>query len=207
MTDKEELELVLRLINKYQLPLSPILEYAIHERIEAYSDLYVTNENEVYDNTSSNNYRDGVEQYLYSFSKLSVNITKNKKAPNKAILLLAIMSQIEHGELVENRILPDGMIINAFANHWKKWYPDSIIPSLWKPYYHLKSETFWHLMHKSGTRKIGEINSFRGTMPIGILRTLIEYAYFDDALFHYMQNSKVRSKLCDVLIRNYIQCE
>ena len=207
MTDKEELELVLRLINKYQLPLSPILEYAIRERIEAYSDLCVTNKNEVYYNTSTNNYRDGVEQYLISFSKLSVNITKNKKAPNKAILLLAIMSLIEHGDLVENRIPPDGIIINAFANHWIKWYPNSIIPSLWKAYYHLKSEPFWHFMPKSGTIQVGKLNSFRGTMPIGTLRTLIEYAYFDDALFHFMQNSEARIKLCNVLIRNYIQSE
>lgn len=34
MTAKEELELILKLIEKYNLPLSPILEYAIKEKIE-----------------------------------------------------------------------------------------------------------------------------------------------------------------------------
>ena len=34
MSDKDELEMILRLIAKQGLPLSPILEYAIKERLE-----------------------------------------------------------------------------------------------------------------------------------------------------------------------------
>lgn len=207
MTDKEELELVLRLINKHHLPLSPILEYAIRERIEAYSGLCDTTENKVCEDFTICSDSGSLVKYLNFFSKLSVNITKDKKAPNKAILLLAIISLIENGELSENRIPPNIMIINAFANHWLQWYPNSMVPSIWKPYYHMKSEPFWHFMSKCDARQIDELNSFRGTMPIGTLRTLVEYAYLDDALFHYMQNSEVRSKLRETLIRNYIRCE
>lgn len=207
MTDKEELELVLRLINKHHLPLSPILEYAIRERIEAYSDLCVASENVVCENSIIYNNKNDIEQYLNYFSKLSVNITKNKKAPNKAVLLLAIMSLIEHGELTENRISPNLMITEAFGKQWQKCFPGTLIPSLRFPYYHMKSEPFWHFMPKGDARQIDELNSFRGTMPISTLRTLVEYAYLDDALFHYMQNSEARSKLRDALIRNYIRCE
>ena len=38
MTPREELELILTLIKKYSLPLSPILEYAIKEKMEKYVD-------------------------------------------------------------------------------------------------------------------------------------------------------------------------
>jgi len=38
MTTKEELKLILKLISKYNLPLSPILEYAINEKIEEFSE-------------------------------------------------------------------------------------------------------------------------------------------------------------------------
>ena len=34
MTTKEELELVLQIMKKYDLPMSPILEYAIKEKID-----------------------------------------------------------------------------------------------------------------------------------------------------------------------------
>ena len=38
MTPKEELDLILKLIRKYNLPLSPILEYAVNEKKEEYPD-------------------------------------------------------------------------------------------------------------------------------------------------------------------------
>ena len=56
MTPREELELILTLIKKHSLPLSPILEYAIKEKMEQYVDtvkgieLAIETLNEVYDN-------------------------------------------------------------------------------------------------------------------------------------------------------------
>ena len=38
MSSKEELELIIELIKKYNLPMSPILEYAIQEQIEKVAD-------------------------------------------------------------------------------------------------------------------------------------------------------------------------
>ena len=43
MTEREELENILKLIKKYNLPLSPILEYAIMEKIEEYPEPMVIN--------------------------------------------------------------------------------------------------------------------------------------------------------------------
>ncbi len=39
MKEREELEMILRLIGKYSLPLSPILEYAIKEKMEEYPEM------------------------------------------------------------------------------------------------------------------------------------------------------------------------
>ena len=36
MKEREELELILNLMRKYNLPLSPILEYAIQEKMEEF---------------------------------------------------------------------------------------------------------------------------------------------------------------------------
>ena len=38
MKEREELELILNLMRKYNLPLSPILEYAIKEKMEEYPE-------------------------------------------------------------------------------------------------------------------------------------------------------------------------
>ena len=46
MKEREELELILKLIRKYDLPLSPILEYAVNEKMEEYPDMDDVAENE-----------------------------------------------------------------------------------------------------------------------------------------------------------------
>lgn len=49
MTEREELELIIKLIGKYDLPLSPILEYAIREKMEVFPALDVSIEDEKID--------------------------------------------------------------------------------------------------------------------------------------------------------------
>ena len=38
MREREELELILKLIGKYNLPLSPILEYAVKEKMDEFPE-------------------------------------------------------------------------------------------------------------------------------------------------------------------------
>ena len=47
MKEKEELELILKLIGKYNLPLSPILEYAVKEKMEEYPEMDTTSSSDV----------------------------------------------------------------------------------------------------------------------------------------------------------------
>ena len=54
MKEREELELILKLIGKYNLPLSPILEYAVKEKMEEYPDEKLTEEIDRNDETEDN---------------------------------------------------------------------------------------------------------------------------------------------------------
>lgn len=53
MKEREELELILKLIRKFNLPLSPILEYAVMEKMEEYPDSGTSNIIEEYKDESS----------------------------------------------------------------------------------------------------------------------------------------------------------
>ena len=54
MKEREELKLILELIGKYNLPLSPILEYAVKEKMEEYPDEELTEEIDRNDETEDN---------------------------------------------------------------------------------------------------------------------------------------------------------
>ena len=67
MNEREELELILSLMRKYNLPLSPILEYAIKEKIEEYpepnenhKDIKAIDEKPLTQQTESVNQVDGI---------------------------------------------------------------------------------------------------------------------------------------------------
>lgn len=204
MTTKEDLELILALIKKYNLPLSPILEYAIQERLEqcahAGAEITVVREEEPILDV----YKD-LNDYAREFANLSVGIVKGKKLPHKAVLLLAIIHLIEEGVINENRIELDRKIANAFAYSWKKHFGDTKLPSAWTPFWYLKSESFWHFKPNENSEVIVDgLIKFAGHPSVGQMRPVIKYAYFDDALFSLLTDDTSRIKLIEVLKKEYI---
>lgn len=65
MKEREELELILNLMRKYNLPLSPILEYAIKEKMEEFPETNTVDEEESFTENISN--EAGVEPQQQSY--------------------------------------------------------------------------------------------------------------------------------------------
>lgn len=202
MSDKDELEMILRLIAKQGLPLSPILEYAIKERLEQCVE--GTN-----DNLSKGFLSTEMDipfiDYEKMFANLNVNVSEGKAAPNKAILLLAIIKLLEDEELIENCIVPDKTLAKAFDEQWQYHFKNRKTPSAWTPYYRMRTEPFWHFKPNGGEELISEINREPDRMTIGKLRSLIKYAYIDKSLWGYMQEELSRCQLRELLINKYIK--
>lgn len=206
MTEKEELELILRLLKKHGLPLSPILEYSIQERLSLLQEESdKVSDGLAFEELSCHKERIPLSDYEEMFSCLSVSLSGGKKAPNKAVLLLAIMYRIEKGDMMDNKIYPNSDISKAFMLQWLKFFPYTLVPSLWKPYYHLCSEPFYHFKEKNNIQDLEILANHRGTMSIGNLRSLIQYSYLDSDLFDYMCDATSRERLRNVLIKNYIE--
>lgn len=202
MTKIEELHHIVELIQKHNLPLSPILEYAINEREEQ----YVHEDGGpamVQENEQTPDIHKELEDYMREFASMSVGVSKGRKLPHKAILLMALMNLIETGVITGNRIELDNVIANAFSTTWNKYF-DTKVPAVWTPFYHLKGESFWHFKANGNEEKLKDLLSFGGTPSVGKMRPVIKYAYLDKALFDYMENDGCREKLKEVLVRCYI---
>ena len=200
----KELYHILELIKKHDLPLSPILEYAIKERERQYSESTNTIETDVPIEMSDLKQDKDLSDYAGDFAALSVAISKGKKLPHKAILLLGVMQLIEEGKLEGNMIPLDKSVADAFVKSWNKYF-DTKAPSVWTPFYHLKGEPFWHFKARDSDETLEMLLSFGGTPSIGKMRPVIRCAYFDDELFGLMNNESSREVLRRFLIENYIQ--
>ena len=102
MTTKEELELVLQIMKKHDLPMSPILEYTIKEKIDGDKSSTTLPRNSTPVKESVNVVTNA--SYVEIFRNLSTGVQNGKKLPHKAVLLMSILTLIENGTITENKI-------------------------------------------------------------------------------------------------------
>ena len=206
MTEKEELELILKLLQKHGLPLSPILEYSIQERLSLFQEESdKVSDGLVFEEFSSNKERIPLSDYEEMFANLNVNVSVGKAAPNKAILLLLTIKLLEDEELIENCIISNKTLSKAFDEQWQYYFKNSKTPSAWTPYYRMRTEPFWHFKPNGCNELIDEINREPDKMTIGKLRSLIKYAYIDESLWEYLHKEYYRRRLREILVNNYIK--
>lgn len=195
MTKIEELHYLQELLRRHNLPLSPILEYAIKEREEQYMmeeeiPLSVCDESPVYET------RKELDDYCKEFANLSVGVVQGKKLPHKAILLISIIQLIEDGTIKDNRIELNKVIASEFANQWRKYIGGNKVPSVWTPFWHMKSEPFWHFKPIESKEQIDKLYK----PSIGKMRAVIECAYLDVSLYKFLLNANNREQVNHVLL-------
>ncbi len=99
-------------------------------------------------------------------------------APNKLILLLAILELIEQGQIRENIIPSSPSLFEIFMKYW------SIVtdrrPNLALPFFHLKSEGFWHHQANAGYETALRVTTQIKT--VSRLQEIIAHASLDGEL-------------------------
>ena len=203
MTTNEELELVLQIMKKHDLPMSPILEYAIKEKIDGNksSTTLPLNSTPVKEpfNVVTN------ASYVEIFRNLSTGVQNGKKLPHKAVLLLSILTLVENVTITENKIHLDKIIANTFASTWGEYLHNTKTPSVWIPFWYMKSEPFWHFKALADENILQNLLCFAGHPSVGQMRNVIKYAYVDEQLFSLMQDREESSKLKNALIETYLR--
>lgn len=138
--------------------------------------------------------------YIKKFSNLRVDRARGV-APHKPILLLAIIELIAQSSIRKNQIYPTPELISTFHKYWTHLGSSSHHSSIHLPFFHLKSEGFWHLLPNPGF----EAAVSKGTQPksVAALRDAVKYASFDQELFQLLQESDARPVLISALTQKW----
>ena len=138
-------------------------------------------------------------KYVNKFRNLRVD-RAHGVAPNKPVLLLALIELIEQGQIRENKILPSPSVFEIFMKYW------SIVtdrrPNLALPFFHLKSEGFWHHHANAGYETALSVTTQIKT--VSRLREIIEYASLDNELFTFFTIPHDREVLRQTLIHTHL---
>jgi len=139
-----------------------------------------------------------LQQYIQKMERLRID-RAHGAAPHKPILLLAVIELIERGQIPENKIFLSPELAETFREYWLQVTDRR--PDITLPFFHLKSDGFWHLHANPGYEQIlNVVPRIRGAARF---REVIAYASLDDALFVFLTEAEGRTVIRQTIIRTY----
>ena len=96
-----------------------------------------------------------LDYYLKAFRTLNVN-RAGGVSPHKPCMLLAMLGLAEAGDLKENRIRFDPALLERYMKFFAVVRRDSDHANPYYPFFHLRSEGFWHLQPLPGREAVLE---------------------------------------------------
>lgn len=132
--------------------------------------------------------------YSSEFLRIKRGFCKGKVVNAKPFLLLATIDLISENLVWENQIHFNSTLEERYLYYHSK-YSDGQITEMYKPFYYMISDGFWHIEWESCDRvKVSN----------GFLRENVKYAQFDNALWDLLQDPKCRQTLREVIIQNFL---
>lgn len=92
-----------------------------------------------------------------------------------------------------------------FSQYWSKVVPFDRRGNIVLPFFHLRSEGFWHLLPR--TDQEGTLNAASQMRSLSELRRMVVGARLDDALYNLLRAREPRDHLRSVLIQTYFAPE
>lgn len=147
--------------------------------------------------------------YIDKFSSLNTDKSKsrwgeetNYRAPHKPLLLLAILDLFAEGSIQTNLIELSEELGELFSLYWSKITPQNrLYGNIAMPFFHLRSDGFWHLLPRPGKELF--LESIPRIHSATILKETIFGAKLDDELFGLMSSEDARNVLRRALIETY----
>lgn len=144
------------------------------------------------------------EELKYYLKKI-YNLRRDRKyggAPHKPILLLAVISSIEDGLIVENKIRISPELIGKFKSIWFNLVKSEKHHCLFSlPFFYLKSDEFWHLIPNLGFEKL--LTSNIKIKGISSLKEIVSYAKLDDLFFKILISKENRNLVKEAILTHY----
>ena len=142
---------------------------------------------------------DTLQKYVQKMKRLRVD-RAHGVAPHKPLLLLTVIELIERGQIQKNKIPLSPDLAETFMRYWSKVTDRR--PNIALPFFHLKSDGFWHLHPNAGYEKALSVTD--RITAVSRLREVIAYASLDDDFFVLLTDTGDREIIRQTLIHVYL---
>lgn len=124
--------------------------------------------------------RDLIDAYVDRLQHLRVNRQGDRASPHKPCMLLAVLDLAEAGALTKNRIDYSPALLERYALYFERVREPSDHANPYFPFFHLRSEGFWHLIAKPGRE--AALGAMRTARSHGDIDTNIDHVELDPEL-------------------------
>lgn len=152
------------------------------------------------------------QEYARRFARLQRNKNRDRwtavtlyEAPHKPLLLLSVLDLFDQGGIETNLIELTLDLGELFSRYWTRLMPLDWPGKLELPFFHLRSEGFWHLLPKQG--KETALDAIPQIKSLSQLRENVVGVRLDEALYEILHIREAREHLRAVLIRTYFAPE
>ena len=142
-----------------------------------------------------------LDEYCERFQSLHTDQHQGRPRPHKAVMLLAVLSLADNGQLVKNEITYSPELLELFKRFFAivRGPTDQCTP--WNPFFYMKSEMFWHLHPQPGQE--AALAAMRNPGGVGMLMANVAHASLDDELFGYITQPALREALRQAIVDRY----
>lgn len=127
------------------------------------------------------------------------------QAPHKPLLLLSVCDLFAEGIITQNLIEPSLELAEVFTLYWSRVMPPDRRGNMALPFFHMKSEKFWHLLALPG--KEAYLEATKQIRSMNELRETVIGARLDEDLYAQLRLQLTRDELRRVVIQKYFTPE
>lgn len=144
---------------------------------------------------------------LVTYTDMILSLTlgnyRGRISLSKPLYLLSLIECVKYGKLCCNKFgLDDVCLQQMFISQYEKVYGEKkcYLSTFLKPFYHLASSPFYHLIWKRGF----EPPSMSSSPSAKYLREHLLYAKLDDDLWELLQDAESREYIKQSIIKRYL---
>ncbi len=149
-----------------------------------------------------------IDRYIKRFGKLRSDASPARwsaatchRAPHKPLLLLSVIDLFAQDSITTNLIEFTPELGELFTLYWSRVMPPDHRGNIVLPFFHMRSEGFWHLVPRPGKESF--LATTRQIRSIGQLCDAVLGARLDDELFDLLCVEQSRNILRATLIESY----
>ena len=151
-------------------------------------------------------------RYAKRFATLRTDVSRTRwsaltrnRAPHKPLLLLSILDLFEQGRIRSNLIELTPAIGELFSRYWARVAPPDRRGNVALPFFHLRSDGFWHLLPKPGEEDL--LAAATQIKSLTRLQDVVVGACLDEELYELLLAPEPRGTLSTVLIETFFASE